>query len=251
MITERRFVTSRPSVYGKLIAPNRTNEYFPKISTEGLYVYVDPSNPHSYIGTGNSITNLGIGTQALSKGGGTGWENFYGGSWLNAGSTPTGVLVGNDSAIDPSANDVTVFLWAYSTVIDNTFRAYILKGSTPAGSSWRIDLSYISPNRLQLSVGAFPSANNFSAPNILNRWACITYIRSGTLHTAYIDTSSVASITRSLTSSADSWAFGTANYFSANTSMSGYMGIGAIYNRAFTNNEIYEWYEATRQRYLT
>ena len=254
MITERRFVSSRPSVYGKLYAPNRTNEVAIPINTENLQIFVDPGNPHCTAGgTTTSLTNLGLASTACSKGSGTVFNNnFLKGTWFNSGFDPQpAIFLGNPSSVEPSTEPITIFgwLWMQGGGFGNALTKSSLAG--PSSVTWFYNVATGTSFQSIIGSGTGSTIFYFPTSSFANSWRFITQtFGGGNTHSLYFDGILRGTGTTNLpTASGQPWAFGTGNYFTAGTSLKGYMGMVGIYNRVLFASEINELYEQTRVIY--
>ncbi len=222
---------------GRYISPEN-------IVTNGLILSIDPSKTNSYSGVGNTIYDLsGFGnTGTLTNG-----PTFSG---LNGGAI---VFDGVDDFIDVSSissisGDFTVGIWFYTTATSDIYYRRL------------IDFDYITG----FWLGRYASSDNWGGgiiepnspygiylPFTNGQWHYLVSIRNGSTHTLYGDgitsTTSNTVSTGNLSSATKlkiaSQPTGSNQFFN------GRIAQVQIYNRALTQQEVLQNYNATKSRF--
>ena len=213
--------------------------YNPSIVSDGLVFFLDPANLRSYSGSGVTANGLvgGIGATLVNG--------------VGFGSTNNGYFIfdGTDDYINiPSitsiSGDFSVLIWFkanssnlnYARLMDFNFINGFWIGRSTSANTWGGGIKIASP-----PFGIF-----LTLPD--NEWHFLAFIRNSTTHTLYGDgitnTNSSTVTNTSLTSSKIT--------LGINGSIDQYSGIISqvqIYNRALSQQEILQNFNATRFRY--
>ena len=211
------------------------------IVTNGLVLNLDPSNPNSYSGTGNTIYNLtGLGNTGTLTNGPT-FSGLSAGSFTFDGS--------NDYINIPKAGLVygtgpkTLMAWAKLTLYVDGVQVIASYGSGPNATF------FISAYRLTGQSGGY---NNdlFGGTITLNTWFHICNVYDGTTAFLYFNGALMTSGTKpwNVTSTTYDGKIGAQiepqQYFNGNISQV------QLYNRALSATEIQQNYNATKGRFV-
>ena len=216
--------------------------YNPSIVSDGLVLYLDPANQRSYSGSGNTANGL-IGEINGTLVNGVGFTSSNNGYFSFDGT--------NDYIEVPSitsiAGDFTVAIWFYTTAsLDGYYKRLL-------------DLDYITGfwlgrNANSNSWGGGILESNFPygiyLPFTNGQWHYLVSVRSGTTHILYGDgisnttsnTVSNGNLSAAMLLIAREPLFSPSNF-------NGNIGQVQIYNRALSQQEILQNFNATRFRY--
>ena len=215
----------------------------PSIISDGLILYLDAANRRSYSGSGLTVNGLvgGIGGTLIN---GTGFTSSNNGSFIFDG--------GNDYIEVPSissiSGDFTVGVWffttqipyfAYTRLVDFDFRNGFWVGRSANTYNWGGGIK----------EGSLPFGIYLPFTN--GEWHYLVSMRSGSTHILYGDgiTNTISNtVTSEDLSSAGKILI--ANEYGYNGSFyQGNIGQVKIYNRALSEQEILQNYNATRKRF--
>jgi len=214
------------------------------IITNGLVLCLDAANRKSYPGSGTTWTDLsGNGNNGTLV-------NGVGYSGSNLGSLSfDGVDDVVNTSYSPQLNDFTIIAWFRSTggtlnynrIVDKDYVAGMWLGrQNNIANSW--------------GGGVLETSSPFGRYITLtdNQWHMIVSRRQGTTHTIYGDgiTNSVSGTVSSTALSTARFSFG--NWYNANNTqrLTGNIAQVSIYNRALTESEIQQNFNATKSRFL-
>jgi hypothetical protein len=213
--------------------------YNPSIVSDGLVFYLDAANRRSYSGSGVTANGLvgGINGNLVN---GTGFSSANNGYFSFDGT--------NDHINIPSitsiSGDFSVLIWFkanssnlnYARLMDFDFANGFWIGRSTSANTWGGGIK----------IGSPPFGIFLTLPD--NEWHFLAFIRNSTTHTIYGDgvtnTNSTTVTNTSLTSSQIS--LGTSVF---NDLYAGIISQVQIYNRALTQQEILQNFNATRFRY--
>jgi len=235
--------------------------YSPKITTDGLVLYLDAANPRSYASGSTSWLDLSRGENNGSLVNGPTFNSANGGSIVFDGVDDY-VSCGNNSSINIVGLGLTLCAWVYRTANNptvNHYRRIIEKAATyPA-------LQY----SLVTTPTGFPSGegrlifdlylSGSIAPNIigvtqlqLNTWYYVSATYDGSFRRLYVNGNLDAQLatTGSITSTISSLVLGDYLPGSGSTYVwNGRISTTQIYNRALSAQEIQQNYNALKGRY--
>jgi len=253
MIISRQMSGQCVSKFGRVLAPSNPykEEDYPivPVALDNLKIYVDPGNTLSYRPTGRVLRDLSGSGYDGSVASGNPIYRFYNGGVFEWDYAYTQYWsFGNPSDIEPSANSITILMWAYPFT-NNSFETRLLRKGFGALDA-RIGIS-------RFDTTWFYSADqNFSSfatrTHAVETWGMfgISYSPGspGTA-TAWYNGSSIGSGNRTLVSTTDPWSIGTANAITTLTGWNGRVGLFTLYNTVLTSTQVSQWYEITRRRY--
>jgi hypothetical protein len=216
--------------------------YNPSIVSDGLVFFLDPANKRSYSGSGTSTNSLvsGIGGTLVNGVGFTSSNNgcfiFDGNDYIDA---------GNSSAFGIT-NNITLSVYFKYNIFDKQWQSIITKGD----NSFRMH-RYSFTNQISFGINQAGGQDNPTVTNfVANRW--YSFVATFSLPDVKLYVNGVLDSTNTYSS------------FIANSSYNLYIGENAqqpvryfngnigqvqIYNRALTQQEILQNFNATRFRY--
>jgi hypothetical protein len=209
-------------------------KHHPRVVTNGLVFYVDAANRRCYSGSGVTINSL-IGVFNGSLVNGAGFTSTNGGSFFFDGSNDHIIF----SNCDVMGSVYTQNYWFKR----NDGGTHLLVDSFYSGtvvSSGNITYYYSN------SGATLGASYNF----IVGRWNMISLVRGSTVKSIYMDGELIASV-----SSSDSYDVSTTDLIIGIHNSIGFWGLNGnisqvqIYNRALTQQEILQNYNATKMRY--
>lgn len=219
--------------------------YSPKITTNGLVLYLDAANTRSYPGTGTAWNDL-------SRSGNNG--TLVNGPTFNSGNLGSIVFDGIDdyTSVTHSTSlniteTFTISCWIYPTRTNNP--DYIMNKN----DAWGLILGFQSGNVNFYNNAYQPTAAATQISVSLNQWVNVVYSKDlnslSNNWNGYKNGSSVFTLTRSFTNSTNS-----SNLLigSSQTNLNFYRGNIAsvqIYSRALSSTEILQNYNATKTRF--
>ena len=241
--------------------------YNPSIITDGLVLYLDAANLKSYPGSGTTVNGLvrGIGGTLVN---GVGFSNLNSGYFIfdgindqissadidlsstNKVTVSCWVKVLNNREVANSSNIVFEFSSNFNS-FTGTFVAAFSDGSAVYSNLYPVVLGIRGNSGYNLAGYSKTLVNDFS----WHHWSCIFDTSlSGNENILYIDGISRTSISTPLQSD-NSGNFGNYKLFIGNrdsSSIPANCNIGQIqiYNRALSQQEILQNYNATKGRYL-
>ena len=214
------------------------------IVTNGLILNLDPGNPYSYSGSGNTIFDLaGFGNTGTLTNGPT-FSSLNSGSLSYDGTNDYMYVQHNNSQ---NLTYITVSAWFNFPVVpfsglginkETSFRlmsaeSYTTTAGGRLGGSW--------------GTGVGPGATTLSP----NRWYQIVMTADGTTQKLYVNGSLDYTLNNSALASINSNVLSFATYhFGSSNFMNCQMSQALIYNRALSATEIQQNYNATKGRFL-
>ena len=214
------------------------------IVTNGLILNLDPGNPNSYSGAGNTIYDLaGFGNTGIIVNG-PAFSGINGGSLSYDGTNDYMYVQHNNSQ---NLTYITVSAWFNFPVVpfsglginkESSFRlmsaeSYTTTAGGRLGGSW--------------GTGVGPGATTLSP----NRWYQIVMTADGTTQKLYVNGSLDYTLNNSALASINSNVLSFATYhFGSSNFMNCQMSQALIYNRALSATEIQQNYNATKGRFL-
>ena len=218
----------------------------PSLVTDGLIIYLDANNSSSYAGTGSTWYDLSGNGRHASLISSPTYEGFGLGKYLSFdGST-------NYATIPYTITDnlFTVSLWYYSKVFSsNSLSDAIISNYqvSIAGFDLRLD----TPTTLQLDIRVGSSYPNLSFGTIANNtWYHLSFNYDGATVKAFVNGNLVSSSNAVGTRTNGSQiCIGTSFVDTGRKATCGIPQV-MIYNRALSDSEILQNYNATKKRYL-
>ena len=231
-------------------------QFSPKIVSDGLVLYLDAANSKSYSGTGLTWSDLSrsrVDGALVNSGSGLTFNSSNGGSltfdgsndYINMGNTSLGITAGS--------TQITLEAWIYPTAFIS-YRGLISRiASSGAFGGWMIYTDGDSGNRLGFAVNVsgiwsvLPNIGSLST----NRWYHLTGTYDGSSMKIYVNGLQSNSVSKpgtiqyasSLNNLVIGWNTSGASYFPGNIS------ITKIYNRALSESEVLQNYNATKSRF--
>jgi len=218
----------------------------PQIVSDGLIIYLDANNTSSYAGTGSTWYDLSGNGRHASLISSPSYEGFGRGKYLSFdGST-------NYATIPYTITDnlITVSFWYYSKICSsNSSTDALISNYEPVVTGF--DVRLITPTSLQLDLKIGSTFPNLSFGTIANNtWYHVAFTYDGASLKAFMNGSVVSS-----TSATGTRANGTQICIATSavdTNRKATCGIPQvmIYNRALSDAEILQNYNATKGRYI-
>lgn len=221
--------------------------HLPKIATDGLMLYIDAANPKSYSGSGSQSNDLSgnnnhgtLDNQVTYSSNNKGFFTFDG--------IDDRIL----TSYNPTFTDFTIITWFKSISIPNSFNIYdviidkdyidgIWMGKGTLNNSWGGGV--VEPND---PYGRYITLEE-------NQWHMLTSRRNGTSHTICGDgiDNSVTGTVPSTPVTNVPFAFGnyTTGFENSGVGLNGNISVVQIYNRALSDQEIQQNFNALRGRY--
>ncbi len=218
------------------------------IVTNGLVLNIDPSNPNSYPGTGNTIYDLsGFGNTGTLSAGLT-FSSLNGGSIVN----DAGNKVLSYPSANFSTNNFTMEAWVSVKSYPGTNAVFISNRGT-SDNGWLLDVTFNKKGRIFIQRDAGTSYSLETINDLgLNKWANLSVVRNGTNLSLYRDgifqNSTTLPLNYNIQSAyANDYAL---RYFTSNGPLDGNISTIKYYNRALTQQEILQNYNATKKRFV-
>ncbi len=218
----------------------------PQIVSDGLIIYLDANNTSSYSGTGSTWYDLSGNGRHASLISSPSYEGFGRGKYLSFdGST-------NYATIPYTITDnlITVSFWYYSKICSsNSSTDALISNYEPVVTGF--DVRLITPTSLQLDLKIGSTFPNLSFGTIANNtWYHVAFTYDGASLKAFMNGNVVSS-----TSATGTRANGTQICIATSavdTNRKATCGIPQvmIYNRALSDAEILQNYNATKGRYI-
>ena len=218
----------------------------PQIVSDGLIIYLDANNTSSYAGTGSTWYDLSGNGRHASLISSPSYEGFGRGKYLSFdGST-------NYATIPYTITDnlITVSFWYYSKICSsNSSTDALISNYEPVVTGF--DVRLITPTSLQLDLKIGSTFPNLSFGTIANNtWYHVAFTYDGASLKAFMNGNVVSS-----TSATGTRANGTQICIATSavdTNRKATCGIPQvmIYNRALSDAEILQNYNATKGRYI-
>jgi hypothetical protein len=209
--------------------------YNTSIVSDGLVFALDAANSRSYSGSGNTAFGLVGGANGTLLNG-TGFSSVAGGCWSFDGTDD-----GINTTINIDNDPLTINAWVYCTEVTSVNgRGIVLSDN----GGWDRGLE-INDSKWGVHIGN----NLYKVGTALNNtWYHTSLSYSSNVWTLYVNGSFVFS-SSSTTSSGSLATIGRADYFSTRI-FQGLIPQVLIYNRALTQQEIRQNYNATKKRYI-
>ena len=218
----------------------------PSLVTEGLIIYLDANNTSSYAGTGTTWYDLSGNGRHASLISSPSYEGFGGGKYLSFdGST-------NYATIPYTITDnlITVSFWYYSKAFSsNSFLDALISNYTSGISGFDVRLN--SSTTINLAIVIAASESQISIGAITNNtWYHVAFTYDGATVKTYLD-----AVFKSSTNVVGTRAngtqicIGTSAYDTNRKATCGVPQV-MIYNRALSDTEILQNYNATKGRYI-
>lgn len=216
----------------------------PKIVTDGLILYLDAANPKSYPGTGNYVYDLKHNASNIT---------FYNTPVLTENSFDF-ISLDTDGLSIASTNysgELTNFTMECIFKINSTHLHY--NGALISSGNWNSSHWAFSINQNNTAIVTRNPSVTHSYNFNLNSWYNVIYRRNATTINFFINNIKSQDYTSSnnipLTSDATNTAIGRETYASGYFNFNGKIPIIKIYNRALSDQEIQQNFNATRSRY--
>lgn len=221
----------------------------PGMVTTGLKLYLDAANLTSYPGSGSTWSDLS---------GNNNHATLYNGPTFNAGNGGSIYTDGtNDYAVSSyigsPTDSLTYAAWFKN---DNTFepKFVLTRGRDGGGNTWSLFLHITTAGKAGASVVTLPSNNqsgvNGTSTLAINKWYYVTAVwKAGQSIKIYVNgvLEGTASVTESILRTSTS-GFGIGSVNTSNFT-SGYTAVVQVYNKALSNAEILQNYNAHRYRF--
>jgi len=222
----------------------------PPIVTDGLILYLDAGNSNSYPGSGTTWTDLSGNSNNGTLINGPTFNSANGGSIFTDGTDDWISTSYSGSAAD----SYTFSVWFNN---DNYSEAkYILvRGRDGAGSGWSLHLAITTTGTAQAGVvPTVPSVVGLGTVGTitlaLNTWYYITGVwTAGSSIQCYVNgvlDGTTSTSGTSLRTSTNGWSIGS---ISTSLFTSGYNAVAQVYNRALSDTEILQNYNAQKLRF--
>lgn len=218
------------------------------IVTDGLKLWLDASNPASYPGSGTTWFDL--------SGNGNNATMVNGVSWLNDSMFLDGI---NDYCVVNNENDlnlirITIDVWIYPNYTNMTSYANVINKLTGnSASGWSLERD-ASSKKIKFWVGdgtiSYPYIYNFVSSDLQgDKWSNIVAVFDGVNIKLFINSLLVSQKVSSMgilngTQKLTIFKHGNSNYFFKEKSSD-----IRLYNRALTDSEIIQNYNATKSKY--
>jgi len=222
----------------------------PPIVTDGLVLYLDAGNSNSYPGSGTTWTDLSGNSNNGTLINGPTFDSANGGSIFTDGT---------DDWISTSYSGSAADSYTFSAWFNNdnySETKYILgRGRDGAGNGWSLQIQVSGSGKASAAVvTALPSVVGITTTGtstlLLNTWYYITGVWvAGSLVKIYVNAifeNSVNFTGTSLRTSTNGWWIGS---ISTTLFTSGYNAVAQIYNRALSDTEILQNYNAQKLRF--
>ena len=229
--------------------------YSPKIITNGLVYYIDPSNTKSYIGTGTTCLDLTPSASTTTLVGGVTFSgNSFGFDGTNTYLTP------NTSSLGNFSGDYTADIWFKINTMGNNYYPLLCKRD-PSNSDFTTPLLLNIDNRTGVNTTAINWSLGNSASSIFqisiqntitaNTWTNINCVVSGTSMTLYKNGITLTATTFTGTRFTNNALM----YIGENNGFSpkflGRIGQIKLYNRALSAANILQNYNTIKYKYIT
>jgi hypothetical protein len=221
--------------------------YNPSIVSDGLVYYLDPANTRCYGGSGNTANGLigGINGTLVN---GVGFTSSNNGSFFFDGTNDYINTNQYSSSIGLTSSDFTICLWT-KIVDNNQFNAFVSR--TYSNLPAPLDMyTHTADRKMRILVGNTSAWVTLQSNNQLPlAWTYLTFTLNSILASLYYN--AVLDISTNMAAvrieSANPIIIGTRddNF----THMKGNIGQVQIYNRALSQQEILQNFNATRFRY--
>jgi hypothetical protein len=240
---------------------NVSQSTVPSPVTSGLMYYIDAGNASSYSGSGTAINNIaGTAPGAATVANGATFTSAGTGSYFTFNGSNQVVYTANILSLfnSPSNKNLTIETWV-RTSSDNGV-AVSEQGSSPIGTGWHTSIQEIVSGNLRVRVWSEPTQVNLLVGAVTrNQWQqyVVTYDNATTTLRGYINASTTTSTT---VTRAVPWDYGAPELYYTlmytdttnlgdGSSLAGDWALCKIYNRALSQAEILQNFDATRSRY--
>jgi hypothetical protein len=229
--------------------------YNPTIVPDGLVMYMDITNSRSYSGSGNTIYNLVNGGVGVTIVRGITYDNASSKNLLFNGTNA--YLTSNDSSLNFGTNDFTIQttlkLNRLSPGINSAYAFVILAGSNLSSSILQFNGTATSHNQIGLwnqPTSTFDKVNyNFDTNKVYN----IAVTKNTSLIEFYVNGASIGTTTSTKTYDFTGGGFTVGRWFYPGYEeyLDGNIYELKAYNRALSNQEIAQNYDAVKGRFVT
>jgi len=227
--------------------------YSPQPVTSGLVYYIDAGNVSSYSGTGSSINNIaGTAPGASTINNSPAFTSAGQSSYFTFNGSTQYILTANLIGQSLSSN-VTIECWV-NTSADNGV-VVTEQGNLPVNTGWHDSQIEIVAGNLEVATWEYTigAGGTVVGPVTRNVWQQYTLTQNATTTTGYINGSTTASTAHVRTFSASELYYGImlgdSTSLGDGTFLAGNWSILKIYNRALTQAEVQQNYNALNERY--
>jgi hypothetical protein len=231
--------------------------YNPAAVIQGLVMYMDITNPRSYSGSGNTVFNLANSGIAATIITGITYDNDNKKNLNFNGSS--GYMFSNDTSMDFSSSDFTIQTTLKLNGLSNGFSggygSMICAGAALTNNSSIFRFSGTATSYYALALWHQPTSTaieryyNFETNKIYN----VTVTKNTSQIEFFVDGASIGTTTTSsnFNFTANGFAVGRWYYPGSEQYLKGNIYDLKAYNRALTNDEIVQNYNASKGRYIT
>ena len=231
--------------------------YNPASVIQGLVMYMDITNPRSYSGSGNTVFNLANSGIAATIITGITYDNDNKKNLNFNGSS--GYMFSNDTSMDFSSSDFTIQTTLKLNGLSNGFSggygSMICAGAALTNNSSIFRFSGTATSYYALALWHQPTSTaieryyNFQTNKIYN----VTVTKNTSQIEFFVDGASIGTTTTSsnFNFTANGFAVGRWYYPGSEQYLKGNIYDLKAYNRALTNDEIVQNYNASKGRYIT
>jgi len=229
-------------------------EYSPQTVTNGLVLYLDAANPRSYVSGSTNWYNLANTTISGSLINGPTFSSANLGSIVFDGTNDYVTL--GSSSIFTLDNNFTLNSWVYPTNVGSAFGDEIFSLATGVASPYvSYGLEWMDNYKFRFSIGNtsntflnYPSTDTYT----LNNWYNVVGIYNGSTAILYVNgvLQNSTSVSTTIKYADNILTIGTWNYdVSPSNAITGRIPIIQLYNRALSQTEINQNFNALRGRY--
>lgn len=223
--------------------------------TSGLMYYIDAGNPTSYSGSGSSLTDIsgqGLGASTLYNS--PAFTSAGASSYFTFNGTNQYVFTSNlvSKFNSPSNSAVTLEMWTYAATDNGDI--LVEEGSNGLDAGWYDSVQEIVANSLKMRVWSLAAVTAGTYSRTTWNQTVLTY--DGTTVRSYLNTVAGGTTTGSRSTP---WANGYNLYYALMASTGTNLGDGSylagrwavfkVYNRALTQAEVTQNFNALRGRY--
>jgi hypothetical protein len=242
------------AVYGRCLSSDEISQDYNSVKDRfnNLQLYYDPSNPDSYPGSGNTISNL---VNIPTKLSGTMSNITYSSPAFAYNGTSSQISVPNNALLQPGTNDWTMESWFNVTA----FQTGVILGKFSNGGnsnnvSYSIRINGTGSLFAQIGDGTGTYVNSTSYQTTLNTWAQVIYVFKNSAKTleTFINGSSIGSVSHTLSSilnQTNPLYIGSYNGGEFSQWFKGKIGIVRLYNKALSGTEVSQNFQASRNIY--
>jgi len=224
----------------------------------GLVLYLDAANPLSYPGTGTTWNDLSGNNNNGTLINGPTYSSDNGGSIVFDGVNDTVIVENQDQQLtNPSQVTISVWLNRTSTINYSHFAGVPISNTSWSPPYIGYGLEFISTSdNVTFIVGfingefAYTTAENTGLTGI-NTWVNITGTYDQNYRKIYINGELITSIAdnRILATTSGNFTLGAENYTQTNYPLNGKIPITLVYNRALSQQEVQQNFNAFKDRY--